>query len=574
MSCDSPSAAFAAVRRACEDRSAELRNESGIAFRLPWWSFLACREAVGLVLREYGEGLEFDDEARRQVIAANQREAEFRVALPTTQGIAVDLETRLESLGFRRRLTPEQLRNVSRLIRLPAAAGFSVPGAGKTTEALAFYFLRSRGDSQLFVVAPKNAFAAWEEQLADCVPTRAGEFVRLVGGVDNIAEILISQPRFTLITYHQLPNVLSLAAQHIERKQTCMVLDESHRMKRGVEGVHGRSLLSISHLPSSKIILSGTPIPNSLADLVPQFDFLYPEVRASEEEVKHLIQPVYARTTKAELRLDPPIVRKIPIPMTPAQSRIYELLKSETARELADLSSSDRIAIRKIGRSVMRLLQLASNPALLTQAAFDRPELVQEMLAEGGSPKLEWVCNRVRTLASEGHKSVVWSGFVDNVEILAERLHDLGAVYIHGGVEASSDEDADTREHRIRRFHEDPRTIVLVANPAACGEGISLHTVCHHAIYMDRNYNAAQFLQSQDRIHRLGLLPGTETTIEIAYSPGTVDESVDRRLNDKVALMAGVLNDRSLNIEPVTVDPDDLTMNNKDIEDFQRHLKE
>ena len=72
---------------------------------------------------------------------------------------------------------------------------------------------------------------------------------------------------------------------------------------------------------------------------------------------------------------------------------------------------------------------------------------------------------------------------------------------------------------KIKRFHEYPNAFVLVANPAACSESISLHTVCHHAIYLDRNYNAGQYLQSEDRVHRLGLPPGQKTIIEGTLQP-------------------------------------------------------
>jgi SNF2 family DNA or RNA helicase len=575
VSVDQPSAAFSAVRRACEDRGDDLvRNESGTCFTIPWWSFLSCREAIGLILRQHDTGVEFDLTARDLIIEARAREDNYRHALEARPADSDLIQPQLEQAGFTRQLTREQLHNVSKLIALRSGASFSVPGSGKTSEALAYFFLRADPGAQLLVVAPKNAFAAWEEQLKECLPGTDIEFTRLTGGFENILRLIIEEPKFALITYHQLPIVMDQVAGYLTRKPTFMVLDESHRMKRGVEGKHGRTLLALSHLPRNKLILSGTPMPNSLADLVPQFDFLYPEIRSAEEDVKELIQPVYVRTTKPQLGLDPVTPIKVAIPMSPAQRKLYELLKSETAREFADIRSSDRIALRRIGHSVMRLLQLVSNPALLTQSAFDKPELIQDMLSEGGSPKMEWVCNRVRTLARQGRKSVVWSGFVDNVEILAERLRDLGAVYIHGQVEAGSELEEDTREYRVRKFHEDPQTMVLVANPAACGEGISLHKVCHHAIYLDRNYNAAQFLQSQDRIHRLGLPPGTETLIEIAYCPGSIDESVERRLTDKISLMSQVLNDPSINIEPVSVDPDDSYLTDKDVDDFLRHLRE
>ena len=98
--------------------------------------------------------------------------------------------------------------------------------------------------------------------------------------------------------------------------------------------------------------------------------------------------------------------------------------------------------------------------------------------------------------------------------------------------------------------------MVMVANPAAAAEGISLHTVCHHAIYLDRNFNAAQYLQSEDRIHRIGLAPDQDTVIEIVECVGTVDETVRQRLEFKVGQMAAVLEDSSLHIAPVSMDPE------------------
>ena len=115
-----------------------------------------------------------------------------------------DLRSKLKSLGFVRELSPEQIRNVRKIAALPAAATFSVPGAGKTTEALACFFFRAQNDERLLVIAPKNAFAAWDEQIRDCVPHLNAEFARLRWGMDNIAKVLDQDPRFMLITYQQL----------------------------------------------------------------------------------------------------------------------------------------------------------------------------------------------------------------------------------------------------------------------------------------------------------------------------------------------------------------------------------
>ena len=90
---------------------------------------------------------------------------------------------------------------------MPGAATFSVPGAGKTTEALAFFFLNATDADRLLVVAPKNAFSAWDEQLDACMGDNYGEFVRLRGGEAAIQTALQADPRFMLITYDQLPRV-------------------------------------------------------------------------------------------------------------------------------------------------------------------------------------------------------------------------------------------------------------------------------------------------------------------------------------------------------------------------------
>lgn len=109
---------------------------------------------------------------------------------------------------------------------------------------------------------------------------------------------------------------------------------------------------------------------------------------------------------------------------------------------------------------------------------------------------------------------------------------------VHGGTPDRAEE--------IRRFREDPDCSVLLSNPATLGEGISLHHVCHDAVYVDRDFMAGRFLQSLDRIHRLGLAPGTETNVTVLASRGTVDEVVALRLEQKLEFMGRILDDPSV----------------------------
>ncbi len=558
------------LTRVVFDNSADASQEGARTLSLPWWSFAGAREQFLEVFVVHslqpGVSLHVSEKASELLAQARRSAESYREAIDAPPLLETELLSRLDDIGFVRKLSAEQKRNVARIGALPAAATFSVPGAGKTTEALAYFFHRANADDCLLVVAPKNAFAAWDEQLAECVPYLSEGFIRLRGGKDRIAWALSSNPRFMLITYQQLVRVQDLVAAYLSEHRTHLFLDESHRIKSGTGAATARAVLNLSHLPVGKLILSGTPMPQSTADLVPQFRFLYPEIAAQQENVVDLMRPIYVRTKKSELGL-PPVTRSlVSLPMSPVQSELYNIMRHEVAREShAALNSRSRQAFRNLGRSVARLLQFVSNPSLLSsEIGFANKDLLANVLAEGEGPKLEYTLRRARQLSRGGHKVLIWSSFVRNVEYLSSRLADLGAVYIHGGVDAGSDDDDESREGKIKLFHDDPSVRVMVANPAAASEGISLHRVCHHAIYLDRTFNAAHYLQSEDRIHRFGLTADQATNIEIVECVGTVDETVRHRLGFKIGQMAIALEDASLVTDPIPIDPSAVEVDDAD----------
>lgn len=565
---------LAVVRRLSLDCSDDATQEGGWRISLPWWNFAALRDRLLVIFKGYGlapgAGLEIG-KAAADLLRQSRRSADgYAMARNAASLPEAKLRERLNEIGFLRELSAEQVRNVGRIAAIPAAATFSVPGAGKTTEALACFFLKAADDESLLVISPKNAFAAWDEQIGDCMPHLGEQFVRLRGGRDNIARILDESPRFMLITYQQLARVPDVIAAHCAKVKAYVFLDESHRIKSGVGKQTARAVLTLSHLPVGKLIMSGTPMPQAPDDLVPQFAFLYPEIPASPETVVDLIKPVYVRTNKKELGLRPVSRSMVCLPMAPLQRELYNLMKFEIAREAATaLGIRSKQAFRSLGRSVARLLMFVSNPSILSaDIGFAHPDLLRAVLAEGEGPKIRYILRRARALARQGHKVLIWSSFRHNVEYLCERLSDIGAVYIHGGVDAGDEDDDETREGKIKLFHDDPNVLAMVANPAAAGEGVSLHRVCHHAIYLDRTFNAAHYLQSEDRIHRFGLPPDQETFIEIVECEGTIDETVRQRLGFKIGRMAEALEDSSLRPDPITLDPSDI----EDYDDYSTGL--
>ena len=485
--------------------------------------------------------------------------------------------------GFQRKLLHHegisfQARNVAKLFSLPSGATFSVPGAGKTTEALALFFLKRNNSTRLLVVCPKNAFGVWEQQINECAPAANLKITRLVGNTKHVSELLQSQSDVFLITYQKFHREVDNVETFVN-EEDMVFLDESHYIKG--QGVISSAVRSISHIPGYKLLMSGTPMPNRMEDLIPQFQFLFPFEPVDAENVVTKIRSVYVRTTKKELpipKMELPVVKNVEL--SSAQKDLYSLVSSEEHRQLRDLKSRDANALRRVGKSAMTLLQIASNPELLANHQLSDMEPLIRALSEGQSRKVSYACKRARQLANDGRKCVIWSSFRSNVEQISACLADLGAVYIHGGVDAGDEDDDFTREGIINRFHDPNEEVyVLVGNPAACAEAISLHTVCHDAIYVDRTFNAAHYLQSIDRIHRIGLAPAQKTRVEILCSKGTIDEVVQKRLKLKIDNMQKVLNDDSIHpeVEEVDVrdeeiDEDGLVFSEADCDAYIDHL--
>lgn len=188
----------------CDYLPMSVVSYSDWSITFPWRYFLSIKGFVGQYLsaRHNQYRVVFTDNAKSMLKAAN--DTSYNTALALNARSEAEIKARLESIGFKRSLTINQLNNLKKISHLPGAATFSVPGAGKTTEALAFFFVNATDIDRLLVVAPKNAFSAWDEQLDACMGENYGKFVRLRGGEAAIQIALRTNPRFMLITYDQL----------------------------------------------------------------------------------------------------------------------------------------------------------------------------------------------------------------------------------------------------------------------------------------------------------------------------------------------------------------------------------
>lgn len=552
--------------------------------RLAAFTFRRAAPDLASVFRRTESEVRWDpgvEELLRTQLTEIQARRSAEAALPLT---SEEVERELRVTGrFLRRLTDRQRANLGQLLVIAHGANFSVPGAGKTSTLLAGYeALRGRGDvDRLLVVAPKNAFVSWDEEVMECYAAQDRPVVtRASGGHRGVARALDTDPEILLITYQLLPNVTHLVKAWARQHATHTVLDESHRAKAGYDGVYATAALELAEVSARRDILSGTPLPHQPEDLRPQLDFLWPGQRIlpdfkllSEspreviDDIERRVRPLYVRTTKEQLGLPALVVRPVPVALGPLQRELYELLRSEAARAAFGMGQRDRRFFRTLGRHVVRLIQAATNPMLLTQGVMvdvgpadanaqdDRArDLLREVARDGNPAKVARALELTDAAVAAGERVLLWSGFIMNIRVLEQRLARHNPAVIYGQVPTGEPDDDDTREGRIRRFHEDPSCRVMIANPAAAGEGISLHRTCQYAIYVDRTFNAAHFMQSVDRIHRLG--SDRPSRVDVLQATGTIDVRIQQRLASKIIAMSQILNDEGL--RALAYDPEDV----------------
>jgi hypothetical protein len=542
------------------------------------------RSALRGLLRRHGIDLAPSDDVRELLLRSLADERALDAALDAARADPnLDALPDLGNRALVRDLRPFQLRDLQHLLALPHGANFSVPGAGKTTVGYVVHAaVAAQGlVDRLLVVAPLSAFGAWEED-STAVFDPGFTVERWRGGPIPGTDVV-------LVNYQRLPGGFEELTAWMARHRVHLVADEAHRAKRGSGGGWGRALLGLAPLAVRRDVLTGTPAPNHPRDLVALLDVLWPDGRASRrlpsqalqadppmtamQAVNDVIRPLYVRTTKDELQLPDVAINPMTVRLGPLQRAIYDAMLDRYAG-MFDLDRQDSAMFAQMGEVTMYLLQAASSPKLLaTTADAGRAYRYPPLAIPAGSrlaqlvesfgdhevpAKIAHACALVRENVALDRKTLVWSNFPENLLDLEQQLAALEPAVIYGAVPSGEDaeEGVRTREREIQRFRRDDDCKVLLANPAALAEGVSLHRECHDAIYIDRSFNAGQYLQSLDRIHRLGLRDDEETRITLLIAEGTIDERVDRRVAQKARRLAEILADRRL-VQLALPDDDD-----------------
>jgi SNF2 family DNA or RNA helicase len=368
-----------------------------------------------------------------------------------------------------------------------------------------------------------------------------------------------------------------------------VVLDEAHRIKNVEDGIQSYAALSLSSFAKSRVILTGTPAANGYVDLYNLYKFIWPahniigytipQLNAmsrteNDRRVPDLIariSPFFIRVRKSDLNLPEPTYHQpLSISMSPIQRVIYDAIENAAIRAFENNSLAE--IFRK--SALIRLRQAASNPNLLNKALDDYYEyqddeewksipLVNEIDVDNNIQSLirhyyeKEVPNKfiaVKDLAiqiiNQGGKLLVWCEFVGTCLDLSDYLtrNNIRNEMLFGGT------PQEERERIIIDFHNNSELSVIIANPHAVGESISLHKACHNALYLEQGYNAGVYMQSKDRIHRVGLEENDTTNYYFFHSADSVDSTTYDRVMEKERRMLKLIDSEEIPLLSENVD--------------------
>ena len=459
------------------------------------------------------------------------------------------------------------------------ACNFSVPGAGKTSVVYGAYaFLRSlpKADpkhvDKILIIGPLSSFGPWESEFEECFG-RSANAVRLSGGLTKEKKYLYlysnDTEEVTLTSYQSVASIKEGLQFFLKNNKVMLVLDEAHKIKNSQGAITAVSTLELAEYAKSRVVLTGTPAPNGYEDLHNLFKFIWPDRKIITFNVGNLedmskriddsrvpilideISPFFIRVKKSDLGIPPAVSQIIPVEMSDAQRRVYDAIERRIIDTLE--STDDSPFLRRVRRArLIRLQQVATNPMLLRSALYNMSEYGDDACEESEEDKMFLddirhfvsdeipqkfiiAANLAEEIIRKGGKVVIWANFINNIEQLHDYLESRGIssrmLYGATPVEGDNESDNETREKIVKEFNSDNSSFnAIIANPFAVAESISLHKKCHNAIYIERSFNAAHFIQSKDRIHRYGLPAGTETRYFYLISKDSVDETISERL--------------------------------------------
>jgi SNF2 family DNA or RNA helicase len=334
------------------------------------------------------------------------------------------------------------------------------------------------------------------------------------------------------------------AEQYQNQEFNTLVLDEAQHIKnRQTQNAQAVKSIRAAH----RMVLTGTPIENSVLDIWSIFDFLMPGylgaakdfreryevpiVREKSEEAQarlaRRLRPFILRRLKREVAQDlpPKIDQVMYCELTSEQAEVYHQVLESSRQEVLNAVDAQGLAKSRmiILTALLRLRQVCCDLRLLN---------LENINPETASAKLDLFAELLEETIDGGHRALVFSQFTSMLALIQERLKQEGipCCYLDGSTR--------DRAEVVNRFQEDSSIPVFLISLKAGGLGLNL-TAADTVIHYDPWWNPAVEDQATDRAHRIG-----QTQVVTSYkliSRGTVEEKILQLQNRKREMIQGAL---------------------------------
>lgn len=413
-------------------------------------------------------------------------------------------------------------------------------GLGKTLQAIcALTQHKGKANTPALVVCPTSLLYNWKEE---CHKFNNELKTLIVDGMPNQRKKLIKNVK----DYDVVITSYSLLQKDIEAYDkvtfSYMILDEAQHIKnRGTRNAKSVKLVKAQH----RVILSGTPIENSLDELWSLFDYLMPGflgsyerfvekyVRLSgEEQTKNLqylrkkVAPFILRRMKVDVLDDlPPVSENVyHCQLTNVQKELYKSY-AESARDelmkLVERDGFDKVQIHVLA-TLTRLKQICCHPAIFAK----------EKAEAGDSAKYEMLLELLQTLIEGQHKTVIFSQYTRMLQIMRTDFEQRGIRFNY--LDGSSKNRLDI----VNEFNNDPNIPVFLVSLKAGGTGLNLvgaDTVIHYDMW----WNPAVENQATDRVHRIG--QKESVSVYKLVTMGTIEEKIVEMQNRKKGIVKKIV---------------------------------
>ena len=317
-----------------------------------------------------------------------------------------------------------------------------------------------------------------------------------------------------------------------------IVVDEVHTCKNPTS-IQGKNLLKVCS--KYKIAATGTLITNNPIDAyVPlkwidqnksnysTFKYYYCNYNGPfhnelvgykhMDVLKESLNEVSLRRTKDLLDLPAKNIINETIELSSVQRQFYDDIVNGITSQ-ADLVNIDNTNLLSM---ISRLRQASTCPTTLTSENIP-------------SAKIDRAVDLIHQILDSGNKVVVFSAFKETLNVLNKQL-DLTNVLLSTGDVADS-----IIANNIQNFQTDNRFKIMLCTISKMGTGITL-TAASYAIFIDCAYTAAQNLQCEDRIYRIG--SKQPVFIYYLWAKNTIDERVKSIVEDKSAICDYIVDDK------------------------------